>query len=532
MNLAPNILVIDDEKHICESCDRILSDAGYRVDTDMSGTNGFRRALKNPYDAIVLDLKLKESDGMQLLYGIRKRKPYVPVVIITGYPSEETRQKSTTLGVTDYITKPFEPSEILESIQRVMPIKDKTIPGVSQAKPHYQYYGTSWFYQSSGLVWVGGYMPNLSNNTLKSVKLPDVGSLIYRGLPLVEVTLGNDTRQIIPSSITGKVTRVNKQICEYPYSYILERDFLIKCWIALVEPVNLEEDLRASETRSILVFSDKPSEENEFYYSFLLISRLIYKGYTISITSNIDSVLNILSKGATWLLVVDAKNLSHSGPESVKRINQEFPDVKVVVFNESDIEFEKLYREKKIFYYGVNPVSNNEMVDILHCAFNDDIKKVILKNPCVSRFLPDNISKISIINKYGKKVTLLAYNDILKISEGLGYLLTKDLIDMAFPVKTNYSRFQKSMDNPAEIYEIAREKEKNDRIIILQTKGLAKIPGSMVKDIQEYNNSNASGNLLINISVQPSAEKNREAGFDKYTTIALKEIIKMEMISI
>jgi len=179
----------------------------------------------------------------------------------------------------------------------------------------------------------------------------------------------------------------------------------------------------------------------------------------------------------------------------------------------------------------VNPVSNNEMLDILHCAFNDDIKKVILKNPRASKFLVDNISKISITNRYGKNVILLAYNDILQISEGLGYLLTKDLIDMAFPVKINYSSSRKYMEGPAETYEISVEKEKNDRIIILQTKEMGKIPGCIVKDIQKYKNKNTSGNLLINISVQPSAEKNRETSFDKHTTVALKDIIKTEMIS-
>ena len=530
MNLEPYILVIDDEKYICESCDRIFSDAGYRVDTTMSGTNGYRQALRNPYDAIVLDLKLGKSDGMQLLYGIRKKKPYVPVVIITGYPSDDTKNKSTTLGVTDYITKPFGPSEILESIKRAMPVKDKAISVLTQAKPQYQYYGSSWFYQQSkNKVWVGGYMPNLSNQAPKSVRLPDMGNLVYRGLPLVEVTMDDETKQIIPSPVSGKVRQVNKQICEHPY--ILERNFLIKSWIAVVEPLDIEEDLKASETRNILFFADKKSEGYEFCNTFMLVSQIMHKEYSAKIIENIDSVLNTLSEGVTWVLVVDARNLSHAGPEFVKRINQAFPDVKVIIFNESNVEFEKLYRENKIFYYGVNPISYNEMLDILHCAFNDDIKKVILKNPHASRFLVNNISKISLTNHHDKKVTVVAYNDILQIDEGLGYLLTKDLGDMASSIKINYSRSKKHPDNPAELYEIANEKEKNDRIIMLQTKDMTKIPGCIVKKTQKYHNKNGSENLLVNISIQPLAEKNREACFDKNTIIALKEIIKKEIIS-
>ena len=54
MKTTPYLLVIDDENHICESCDRIFSQAGYKVDTNISASRGFRQALTNPYDAIIL----------------------------------------------------------------------------------------------------------------------------------------------------------------------------------------------------------------------------------------------------------------------------------------------------------------------------------------------------------------------------------------------------------------------------------------------------------------------------------------------
>jgi len=154
-----------------------------------------------------------------------------------------------------------------------------------------------------------------------------------------------------------------------------------------------------------------------------------------------------------------------------------------------------------------------------------------LKNLRVSKYLPDTISKITLTNLYGRKVALLAYNDILQNSEGLGYLLARELTDVDLQVKINYGRTQKTMDQFMEIENMAREKEKNDRIIVLRLKDMGKIPGSIVKDIQEYKNSNGAENVLINIFIQPSVEKDGEARFDKYTTLALKEIIKKEMIS-
>ncbi|UCG27523.1 MAG: response regulator [Bacteroidales bacterium] len=530
MNPEPYLLVIDDENHICESCDRIFSNAGYKVDTNINATNGFRQALMNAYDAIILDLNLVESDGMQILCGIRKRKPDVPVVIITGYPSEESRRQSTTLGVTDYITKPFEPSEILESVQKVMSTKikfvpeDKTVVEEVMAEPAYHYHLSSWFYkQPNGLLRVGGYLTNLSDNSIESVKLPDTGGLIYRGLPLAEVTLSNGTKQNIPSSVSGTITLVNNQLREHPI--ILERNLHKKSWIAVVEPNRLEEDLGIGNTRSILVLSDTDNEENEFFKQF------VHKGCITKITGKIDKVSEILAEGSTQVLALDARNLAVKGPEYVQRINLEFPDVKIIVFNEPNVKNEKQYRENNIFYYGVNPIANNEMVDLLHCAFSGDKKKTILKNPHVNRFLPDTISKISITNRFGTKVTLFAYNDVLKNNSGLGYLLTKDLLDMAFPLEISHSRYRKSVDDATEIQDITKEKEKNDRIIILQTRDTDRIPGSISKEIQEYKNRNTSVNLLINIFIQPASGEDKEVEFDENTTIALRDIVKSEMIS-
>ena len=514
MKTSPYILVIDDENHICESCDRIFSNAGYKVDTNINGTNGFRQALTNPYDAIILDLNLVESDGMKLLYGIRRRKPDVPVVIITGYPSEESRRMSTTLGVTDYITKPFEPAELLEPVQRV-------ISRESESK--YHFYLSSWFYQlENGSIRVGGYLPDLANNFIKSIRLPKVGSMIYRGLPLAEVTLSNGTKQIIPSSICGKVTMINKQLRDHFYN--LEKNIHRKSWIAVVEPNHLEQDLKASKARSVLVFADKSSEENEFFKKFE------QKGYITKIADNIDNTLKILSDGEIQVVVMDAGRFGDSGPAHVKRLNQEFPGIKIIVFNEPNLNFEKQYRENNIFYYGVNPISNNEMVDLLHCSFTEDNRKIVLKNPRISRFLPDTISRISITNRYGTKVTLFAYDEILQNNSGLGYLLTKELLDMSFPLEVHHSRFHKSIEEVTESQNIATEKEKNERIIILQTKDLDRIPGCISKDMQEYTNQNSSLNLLINIFIQPASGDARNVEFDANTTIALKEMIMTEMV--
>ena len=304
MKASPHILIIDDENHICESCDRIFTNAGYKVDTNISATNGLRQALANPYDAIILALNLVESDGLQLLYGIRKKKPDVPVVIITGYPSEDSRRISSTLGVADYITKPFGPSEILDPIEKVLYRSEEPLSEVTAQveqeimETYYHFHLTSWFYQlPNSLVRVGGYLPDLSNCFIKSIKLPEPESVVYKGLPLAEVTMSNGTKQIIPSSVSGRVIVTNCNLRDHFYN--LEKNIHAKSWIAILEPFQLEQDLKSSETRSILVFTEREIEENEF------LMRFKKRGYITKIASSVKKVLQILAEESIRVIFLD-----------------------------------------------------------------------------------------------------------------------------------------------------------------------------------------------------------------------------------
>ena len=529
MQTNPHILVIDDENHICESCDRIFSNAGYDVDTNISATNGFRQALSNPYDAIILDLNLVESDGLKLLYGIRKRKPDVPVVIITGYPSDDSRRISSTLGVTDYITKPFGPSEILEPVEKVVYKTKAREPEVLDQiagevrEMHYHFLRSSWFYQmSNGLVRVGGYLPDLSNNRIKSIKLPEPESVVYRGLPIAEVKLSNGERKAIPSSVSGRVIMTNWHLKDHYYN--LEKNIHTKSWIAVVEPFRLDQDLQESEMRSILVFTEKEPEENE------ISMRFKKKGFITKTSDNLEEVMDILAEGTIRVLFLDARKFGETGPQYVKKINQTFPDVKIIVFNEPDVNTENQYRKHNIFYYGVNPISNNEMVDLLHCAFKDDVE-LDLKNPNASRFLPDTISKITITNRYGLKVSVFGFDSVLQNNYGLGYLLTNELNKKAFPIWFHHARFPKTFAEMTEDQSIAKEKEKCDRIIILQSQDLGMIPGSISRSIAEYSNNRSELNLMVYLNIQPASKKPGDIGFDARTTVVIKDLIMNEMIS-
>ena len=108
----PRVLVIDDEEVMLESCRRILDRKGLRVDTEADGLRGRDRAISGKYDLVLLDVRMPQVDGLDLLVQLRKDRPDVEVIIITGYFSIDSAVKAVKLGAFDYLPKPFTPDAL------------------------------------------------------------------------------------------------------------------------------------------------------------------------------------------------------------------------------------------------------------------------------------------------------------------------------------------------------------------------------------------------------------------------------------
>jgi len=114
------ILVVDDETVICEACRLVLSDYGFAVDTCLSGRRGLEMLMGGQYDLTLLDMKLPDLGGLEILRSIKKERPEVYVIIITGYSSVENAVQTMKLGAFDYLTKPFVDDELIIAVQRAM----------------------------------------------------------------------------------------------------------------------------------------------------------------------------------------------------------------------------------------------------------------------------------------------------------------------------------------------------------------------------------------------------------------------------
>ncbi|MBI1387141.1 MAG: response regulator [bacterium] len=113
-------LVIDDEAVIGLSCRRILSASGCEVETRSNPHEGQREALTGRYDLILLDVRMPDLDGVEILRAIKEAGVQSDVIIITGYSSVESAVDVMKLGAADYVCKPFSPDELRLVVDKVM----------------------------------------------------------------------------------------------------------------------------------------------------------------------------------------------------------------------------------------------------------------------------------------------------------------------------------------------------------------------------------------------------------------------------
>lgn len=114
------ILVVDDELIVCKSCVKVLAPEGYSVTSTQSGREGIERGASGDFDVAIVDLKMPDVDGMQVLQAIKEKQPEVQLIVITGYSTPSTAVEVRKLGAVEYLPKPFTPDELLAAVSKAM----------------------------------------------------------------------------------------------------------------------------------------------------------------------------------------------------------------------------------------------------------------------------------------------------------------------------------------------------------------------------------------------------------------------------
>lgn len=115
-----SILIIDDEKEICESVKMILDYEGYQTDYSLLPSEGLNKIDSSPYSAMLLDIQMPEMNGFEVLKRVKEKHLNLPVIIITAHGSIENAIKATKLGAFDFIEKPIDRDKLLLSVRNAV----------------------------------------------------------------------------------------------------------------------------------------------------------------------------------------------------------------------------------------------------------------------------------------------------------------------------------------------------------------------------------------------------------------------------
>ena len=114
------ILVVEDQEDLAALYESALTGGGFEVSKAYTGEEGVALFEDAGADAVVLDMTLPEMHGLQMLQQLRALNANVPVVVVTGETSEETRHQCERLGVQEYLAKPAGHDQILSALRRAL----------------------------------------------------------------------------------------------------------------------------------------------------------------------------------------------------------------------------------------------------------------------------------------------------------------------------------------------------------------------------------------------------------------------------
>ncbi len=512
MSTARNVLIVDDEPVVCLSCQHVLSSQGYGVETSTDPVEGLRLATDRDFAAVLVDIKMDKLNGLDFLQALRKEKPELPIVMITGYASEENLVRARELKASGLLEKPFTPESLKNTLKSLwsleIPADHAAVvpsdrPEFSDAAtcrpdPEARYFAEeSWFQtREDGTVTVGALVAGPQSEIASSVRLPREGDFVYRGLPLATVEHGQNPRVYLTSPVTGRVVAVNGDLEDEPE--MLWEWEKSGSWIARIEPSHLSRDLQMAAPREALIIgSDNPLTRNlrEQLRSFGCEARLERS------PRSIDASIAFLDGGS----------LGAEGVSMAADLAASESTMKVVVLG-ANASHEAEYRKAGVFFFTTTSPDRRELNDIVAAAF----RKVVPPSGRVNEaeLLPDLLRSVTIQNRSGEKVTLLTDGTSLLRRSGIGRSLTDLLLRNDFPVETMRTHHAEALTASA----LERESKAADRLVIVRFENRGEIPGTIrVRHMPE------TGSRIVTVTIQTEPKAKSDTTFEAKIEQALAQ---------
>jgi len=114
------LLLVDDEEAYVNVLANRMARRSIEVTKALSGTGGIQALRKEDFDVAILDLKMEDMDGIEVLKVFKKMVPSMPVIMLTGHGSEKAARDGLALGASGYLTKPCDLEELMEKIKEAI----------------------------------------------------------------------------------------------------------------------------------------------------------------------------------------------------------------------------------------------------------------------------------------------------------------------------------------------------------------------------------------------------------------------------
>ncbi|MFA9190323.1 sigma-54 dependent transcriptional regulator [Flavobacterium sp. FZUC8N2.13] len=211
------ILIIEDEAAIRRVLTKILSEENdtYQVEEAEDGVSGYEKIKNNDYDLVLCDIKMPKMDGVELLEEVKKIKPEIPMVMISGHGDMETAINAMRLGAFDYISKPPDLNRLLNTVRNALDKKQLVVENKilkKKVSKNYEMIGESEAInhiklmidkvaQTEARVLVTG--PNGTGKELVAHQLHEKSE--RASFPLIEVNCAAIPSELIESELFGHV---------------------------------------------------------------------------------------------------------------------------------------------------------------------------------------------------------------------------------------------------------------------------------------------------------------------------------------
>ncbi len=138
MSALRKVLVVDDDPVVGKSFDRVLSAKGYAVITASNAQDALNKLDAENYDVVFTDIKMPGMSGLEMAEQVKQRRPWLPVVIVTGYGSPDNEARAEAAGVSSFLRKPLSPEMIEGSAQKALSESDAAAHSAAAAPAEVQ----------------------------------------------------------------------------------------------------------------------------------------------------------------------------------------------------------------------------------------------------------------------------------------------------------------------------------------------------------------------------------------------------------